>query len=29
MEPRARLLLVLLTGVLLGVLLSFGGGVLA
>jgi carboxyl-terminal processing protease len=29
MKPRARLLLVLLTGVLLGVLLSFGGGVLA
>ncbi|MCC7462676.1 MAG: EAL domain-containing protein [Gammaproteobacteria bacterium] len=29
MEPRVRLLLVLLTGVLLGVLLSFGGGVLA
>jgi carboxyl-terminal processing protease len=29
MEPKARLLLVLLTGVLLGVLLSFGGGVLA
>ncbi|MFO1295058.1 MAG: S41 family peptidase [Rubrivivax sp.] len=29
MEPKSRLLLVLLTGVLLGVLLSFGGGVLA
>jgi carboxyl-terminal processing protease len=29
MKPRARLLLVLLTGVMLGVLLSFGGGVLA
>jgi carboxyl-terminal processing protease len=29
MKPKARLLLVLLTGVLLGVLLSFGGGVMA
>ena len=29
MKPRARLLLVLLSGVLLGVLLSFGGGVMA
>ena len=29
MKPKARLLLVLLTGVMLGVLLSFGGGVMA
>lgn len=29
MKPRARLLLALLTGVMLGVLMSFGGGVMA